>query len=109
VAEPPRHARGLACARPRLAEVAARHPHALLGEIRDGDLERFRELANAIAALNTPTLILDGEVCVFDKDLVSQFHPLGGSDSDELMHGRLRDPRPACRADSEVKAQMPAV
>src|SRR5262252_3119062 len=46
--------------------------------------ERFRELANAIAALKAPTLILDGEVCVFDKDLVSQFHLLGGSDSDEL-------------------------
>jgi len=38
--------------------------------------ERFRELANAIAALKAPTLALDGEVCVFDKDLVSQFHLL---------------------------------
>jgi bifunctional non-homologous end joining protein LigD len=44
---------------------------------------RFRELANAIVALKAPTLILDGEVCVFDKDLVSQFHLLDGSDSDE--------------------------
>lgn len=38
--------------------------------------EQFRELAEAIAALKAPTLILDGEVCVFDKDLVSQFHLL---------------------------------
>ena len=37
---------------------------------------RFRELADAIAALKAPTLVLDGEVCVFDKDLVSQFHLL---------------------------------
>jgi ATP-dependent DNA ligase len=29
--------------------------------------QRFRELANAIAALRAPTLILDGEVCVFDQ------------------------------------------
>lgn len=45
--------------------------------------ERFRELADAIAALKAPTLTLDGEVCVFDKELVSQFHLLGGSVSDE--------------------------
>ena len=35
--------------------------------------ERFRELAAAVAALKAPTLILDGEVRVFDKNLVSQF------------------------------------
>lgn len=34
--------------------------------------ERFRELAAAIAALKAPTLILDGQVCVFDKGLISQ-------------------------------------
>jgi len=45
--------------------------------------ERFRELAAAVAALKAPTLILDGEVCVFDKDLVSQFHLLDRSVSDE--------------------------
>ena len=45
--------------------------------------ERFRELADAITALKAPTLILDGEVCVFDEQLVSQFHLLEGSDSDE--------------------------
>ena len=46
--------------------------------------ERFRELASAIAALKAPTLILDGEVCVFDKQLVSQFHLLGGAEPSEL-------------------------
>lgn len=45
--------------------------------------ERFRELAAAIAALKAPTLILDGEVCVFDKELLSQFHLLDRSVSDE--------------------------
>src|SRR5687767_7631730 len=44
--------------------------------------ERFRDLADAIAALKAPTLVLDGEVCVFDKQIVSQFHLLGGADSD---------------------------
>jgi hypothetical protein len=34
------------------------------------------ELAGAVAALKAPTLILDGEVCVFDKNLVSQFQLL---------------------------------
>ena len=33
--------------------------------------ERFRELADAIGKQKTPTLVLDGEVCVSDKDLVS--------------------------------------
>lgn len=45
--------------------------------------ERFRELADGVAALKAPTLILDGEVCVFDKQLVSQFHLLGGPERDE--------------------------
>jgi bifunctional non-homologous end joining protein LigD len=37
---------------------------------------RFPELAQAIAALPAPTLILDGEVCRFDEKLVSRFHLL---------------------------------
>ena len=32
---------------------------------------RFRELAAAIAQLRAPELVLDGELCVFDEDLVS--------------------------------------
>ena len=34
---------------------------------------RFRELAAAIAKLRTDVLVLDGEVAVFDKELVSRF------------------------------------
>jgi bifunctional non-homologous end joining protein LigD len=45
--------------------------------------ERFRELAGAIGALKASTLILDGEVCVFDKGLISQFHLLDRGASDE--------------------------
>jgi len=30
--------------------------------------ERLRELAAAVAALKAPTLILDGEVCVFEQE-----------------------------------------
>jgi hypothetical protein len=39
--------------------------------------DRLSDLAAAIAALPAHTLILDGEVCVFDEDLVSQFQLLG--------------------------------
>jgi bifunctional non-homologous end joining protein LigD len=45
---------------------------------------RFREVAAAIAALRAPSLVLDGEVCVFDEDLVSQFHLLGRPDPDVI-------------------------
>jgi hypothetical protein len=45
--------------------------------------DRFRELVAAIAALKAPTLILDSEVCVFDKSLLSQFHLLDRGASDE--------------------------
>jgi len=41
--------------------------------------ERFRELAAAVAGLKAPMLILEGEVCVFDKNLVSQFQLLDRS------------------------------
>jgi ATP-dependent DNA ligase len=38
---------------------------------------RFPGIAAAVAGLLAPQLILDGEVCVFDDQLVSQFHLLG--------------------------------
>jgi bifunctional non-homologous end joining protein LigD len=34
---------------------------------------RFPDLVKAIAALSGPTLVLDGEVAVFDEKLVSRF------------------------------------
>src|SRR5262249_19242255 len=48
----------------------------LVSRQRVDHTDRFPELAAAIAALKAPTLIVDGEVCVFDKNLVSQFHLL---------------------------------
>jgi bifunctional non-homologous end joining protein LigD len=45
---------------------------------------RFPELAAAIVKLRPQVLVLDGEVAVFDEQLVSRFHLLGESDSDEL-------------------------
>ena len=33
---------------------------------------RFRTLVSAIAALPSSTLILDGEVCIFDERLISR-------------------------------------
>ena len=41
---------------------------------------RFRELAAAIAKLRPDVLVLDGEVAVFDEQLVSRFHLLGDLD-----------------------------
>jgi bifunctional non-homologous end joining protein LigD len=41
---------------------------------------RFRELATAIAKLRPDTLVLDGEVAVFNEQLVSRFELLGDPD-----------------------------
>ena len=41
---------------------------------------RFRELARAISKLRPDVLVLDGEVAVFDEQLVSRFHLLGEPD-----------------------------
>jgi bifunctional non-homologous end joining protein LigD len=41
---------------------------------------RFSDIAQAIAALPVPTLILDGEVCRFDSNLVSRFYLLSEPD-----------------------------
>ena len=37
---------------------------------------RFPDVAAAIAQFSPRTLLVDGEVCVFDATLVSQFHRL---------------------------------
>src|SRR5712664_657400 len=44
---------------------------------------RFPALVAAIAALGPSTLILDGEVCLFDRDLISRF--------EWLRHGKSPD------------------
>jgi bifunctional non-homologous end joining protein LigD len=38
--------------------------------------ERFRDIATAMSKLSSERVILDGEVCVFDEDLISQFQYL---------------------------------
>ncbi len=66
---------------------------------------RFPEIGAAVGKLPTRTLVLDGEVCVFDAQLVSQFHLLGDTRTDELatpavyitfdvLHAKARDLRP---------------
>jgi len=44
---------------------------------------RFVELAAAVAALEPPTLLLDGEIAVFDRQLLSRFEWLRGRPKDE--------------------------
>lgn len=44
---------------------------------------RFRELAAAVGALEVPTLLLDGEIAVFDRQLLSRFEWLRGRPTDE--------------------------
>ena len=46
---------------------------------------RFRELAAAIAKLRADVLVLDGEIAVFDKELVSRFHLLGDNDDSGIL------------------------
>jgi bifunctional non-homologous end joining protein LigD len=52
----------------------------LLSRNRVDHARRFRELAAAIAALPVPTLVLDGEVAIFDEYLRSRFDLLQHSD-----------------------------
>ncbi len=42
---------------------------------------RFRELAAALAKLKPDVVVLDGEVAVYDENLVSRFHLLGDPDT----------------------------
>jgi bifunctional non-homologous end joining protein LigD len=44
---------------------------------------RFPELAAAVAGLAPPTLVLDGEIAVFDQQLVSRFEWLRGRPKDD--------------------------
>lgn len=53
--------------------------------------KRFSDLANAIRALAPETLILDGEVAVFDEHLISRF--------EWMRHGKKP---PRCRDTADV-------
>jgi bifunctional non-homologous end joining protein LigD len=44
---------------------------------------RFPELAAAVAALKPPTLLLDGELAVFDRQLISHFEWIRAQPKDE--------------------------
>jgi bifunctional non-homologous end joining protein LigD len=44
---------------------------------------RFPELAAAVAALQPPTLLLDGEIAVFDNQLLSHFEWIRGRPKDQ--------------------------
>jgi bifunctional non-homologous end joining protein LigD len=44
---------------------------------------RFPELVAAVAALEPPTLLLDGEIAIFDRRLLSRFEWLRGRPKDE--------------------------
>jgi ATP-dependent DNA ligase len=51
---------------------------------------RFAELAAAIPSLSTDTLILDGEVAIFDAQLVSRFEWLSPSGGHPTRAGGFR-------------------
>jgi bifunctional non-homologous end joining protein LigD len=40
---------------------------------------RFPELVKAVAELDVPSLVLDGEIAIFDRQLISRFEWLPGS------------------------------
>lgn len=44
---------------------------------------RFPQVVAAVAALEVPTLVLDGEIAVFDRQLLSRFEWLRGRPKDE--------------------------
>src|SRR5687768_2017489 len=44
---------------------------------------RFADIAVAVEKLPARRLVLDGEICVFDSQLVSQFHLLGDQHPEE--------------------------
>jgi len=54
---------------------------------------RFPDLVAAVAELEVPTLLLDGEIAVFDRRLLSRFEWLRGRPKDEpatLLHIRRK-------------------
>lgn len=69
-------------ARPRVLAYKDAARVRLLRRNRVDHARRFRELAVAIAALPVPTLVLDGEVAIFDEQLSSRFELLRHSDPD---------------------------
>lgn len=57
----------------------------LISRNRKDFTRQFPEIARALAALKARTLILDGEVAVFDERLVSHLGYLRGAPADQLL------------------------
>lgn len=60
------------------------------------DSTSFVQLAPRIGQLRAPTLILVGEVCVFDANFVSQFQLLGDPEHGEVATRPCISPLTAC-------------
>lgn len=56
---------------------------------------RFRDVAAAVAQLEVPTVILDGEIAVFDRRPLSRFEWLRGRPTDEAATHRSSSPSTA--------------
>ena len=68
---------------------------------------RFPKLATAVGALEVPSLLLDGEIAVFDRQLLSRFEWLraGRGDSHAAYPDRLR--LPLCAGEGSAEAGSP--
>jgi bifunctional non-homologous end joining protein LigD len=67
----------------RMVAVKANNAVQLISRQGRDHTKRFPELVRALGRLNAKTFTLDGEVAVFDKDLVSRFEWLRGRPKDE--------------------------
>jgi bifunctional non-homologous end joining protein LigD len=67
--------------------------------------QRFQELAAAVGALPARTLILDGEIAVFDSSLVSRFEWLRGRPKDETATPPCSWPSIACTRAGRICAR----
>jgi ATP-dependent DNA ligase len=56
-----------------------------MSSVSAASLPRIPDVARAIAKLSLRTLILDGEVAMFDERLVSRFDLLGDSSPDVVV------------------------
>lgn len=67
----------------RMVAVKANGAVQLISRQGCDHTKRFRELVKGLGGLKPKTFVLDGEVAVFDKDLISRFEWLGGCPDDE--------------------------
>jgi bifunctional non-homologous end joining protein LigD len=67
----------------RMAAVKASAAVQLISRNGRDHTKRFAQLADALGGLKAKTLILDGEVAIFDRELVSRFEWLGSRPKDE--------------------------